>query len=150
LLCLAWLAATPPSAGEETARDAEVLDLVNRERRAAGLSNLSRDAALAEAAQAHADDLARRGALSHTGGDGSTVADRVWRAGYRFRRLAENVAVGQESPREVVAGWMDSPGHRENILRPGLADIGVGYAEGAAYADAPGRYWVIVLARPLP
>jgi uncharacterized protein YkwD len=148
-LWFAWLALAAPTPAQETARAAQVLELVNREREAASLSALSWDGRLAAAAQRHAEDMAARGVLSHTGSDGSTLADRARRTGYGYRRVAENVAVGQESPQEVVSGWMDSPGHRRNILRPDIEELGFGYAEGRPAGDAPGRYWVIVLGRPM-
>ena len=65
--------------------------------------------------------------FSHTGIDGSTMTQRIGVAGYQFSSAAENIAAGYTTPEEVVGGWMNSPGHRANILNPNLTEIGVGY-----------------------
>jgi uncharacterized protein YkwD len=84
--------------------------------------------ALGEAARSHAIDMAENDMMSHTGSDGSTMLVRIERAGLggEWLMLAENVAAGQRTPEAVVAAWMDSPGHRANILEPGLTHLGVG------------------------
>jgi len=79
--------------------------------------------------------------LSHTGSDGSNLATRVLRAGYRhWIAIGENVAMGYRSPLEVVQGWMESPGHRENLLSSRFREIGVAYVEGPIPAP-DGRFW---------
>ncbi len=123
----------------------QMLVEVNRIRSASGLGALTLSAELDGAAQAHAVDMAARGQLSHTGSDGSGAGDRVLRAGYRYREYAENIAQGQTSVPETVADWMESPGHRANMLLPDVRDLGVGYAEGRPAGRVPGNYWVIVL-----
>lgn len=65
--------------------------------------------------------------FSHTGIDGSTMVQRIQTTGYQFSSAAENIAAGYTTPEQVVAGWMESPGHRANILNPNLTEIGVGY-----------------------
>jgi uncharacterized protein YkwD len=85
--------------------------------------------------------MGRGNFLSHTDPDGSTCAARNSAAGYRnWCLLAENLAAGYEKPRNVVQGWMKSPGHRANILSPDLREIGVGhaYVKKSYY----GHYWV--------
>ena len=138
--------ASAPLGGPQTA--ASVAAAVNAERAAAGLAALSPSAALAAAAQVHADDMAANGLSGHTGSDGSDMGSRVRRAGYDWRRVAENVAVGQGAPAAVVADWMDSPPHRRNILDPAVAELGVGYAAGPPVGNAPGHFWVLVFAAP--
>ena len=65
--------------------------------------------------------------FSHTSLDGSTLGNRVDRQGYSWRTVAENIAVGYPTPEAVLDGWMNSPGHRANILNCALVEIGVGY-----------------------
>ncbi|WP_175084778.1 CAP domain-containing protein [Candidatus Frankia nodulisporulans] len=124
---------------------AQVVTLTNLERGRAGLSALSIDPVLTAAADGHSTDMARRGFFAHTSPDGRTVSDRVTALGYRYSRVAENIAAGQTSAEEVVAGWMDSPGHRANILLPQLREIGVGYAVGGEH----GTYWTQVFGTKL-
>jgi uncharacterized protein YkwD len=85
---------------------------------------------LAEAALAHSRDMAAKGYFSHTGRDASVAATRVARAGYRFLRVGENIAYGQESAQDVVAGWLASPGHCANIMNPAFTEMGSGFAAG--------------------
>jgi uncharacterized protein YkwD len=127
------VAAPPPRAGVAH----QVVALVNTERARAGCGPVSIDAALQRAAQQHSDDMATRGYFSHTSPDGSTFADRIRAAGYRGGAIGENIAAGQRSAKEVMSGWMASPGHRANILNCAYRDIGVGYATGGPY----GTYW---------
>ena len=122
-----------------------VVAAINDRRIANGLAPLTGNAALDQAAQRHAADMAASGRLGHTGSDGSSMEDRVRGAGYSYRSLGENVAVGQAGAAEVVADWMDSPGHRANILMAEAREIGVGFAEGAAVGNMPGRFWVLVV-----
>lgn len=115
----------------------EVVNLVNQERHRAGLSPLRIHSQLNAAAQAHSNDMVRNNFMGHTGSDGSSPFDRMKRYGYNYRTAAENVAAGQSSPQDVMHSWMNSPGHRKNILNGNLRDIGVGYARGGTY----GTYW---------
>jgi uncharacterized protein YkwD len=91
---------------------------------------LAWNSALSEAAFAHSRDMAAHRYFSHTGKDGSEAATRVARAGYLMRRVGENIASGQESAQEVVAGWLASPGHCVNIMNPAFAEMGSGFAFG--------------------
>lgn len=115
----------------------EVVNIVNHERSRAGLSPLRMHSQLNAAAQAHSNDMARNNFMGHTGSDGSSMGDRIKRHGYNFRTAGENVAAGQRSPQDVMRSWMNSPGHRQNILNPNFRDIGVGYAQGGSF----GIYW---------
>jgi len=123
---------------------AQVVALTNREREREGLAPLSVDPTLCAAADAHSRDMATRRFFAHTSPDGRMVSDRVTAFGYRYSRVAENIAAGQTTPEEVVAGWMASPGHRANILIPQLRQIGVGYAIGGEY----NTYWTQVFGTP--
>ncbi|WP_171166646.1 CAP domain-containing protein [Streptomyces sp. I05A-00742] len=130
-----WARPLTPDGLSRTA--AEVLALTNARRAAAGLRPLSDDARLAAAAQAHSGDMAARGYHSHTSPDGRQPWDRAVAAGSTHRSTGENIACGQRSPAEVVEGWMNSPGHRANILTPGFTHLGVGFAGGGP----AGTYW---------
>jgi uncharacterized protein YkwD len=117
-----------------------VIVLTNEHRRAAGCAELTWNPALATAAQRHADDMAANNYFSHASLNGAKFTTRLRNAGYRYRLAAENIAAGQQTPDEVVAGWMASPGHRANILNCRLKEIGIGYGfnDGSTY----GSYWV--------
>lgn len=125
----------------------QMLAAVNRVRSARGLGALRLAPELNAAAQAHAADLAPRGSISHTGSDGSNAGHRALRAGYDYRKVAENTAQGHANSADVVAAWMDSPEHRANMLVADMTELGVGFAKGVATPGVPGRYWVILLGR---
>jgi uncharacterized protein YkwD len=93
---------------------------------------LSLAPALARAARAHSQDMARHDFFSHTGSDGSTPGERVTRAGYRWKLVGENIASGVRTPREVVAGWLASPHHCANIMTAGFRQMGVAFAVNPA------------------
>jgi stress response protein SCP2 len=122
----------------------EVVDRTNAERGRHGLRPLAVDQRLAAAAQAHSADMVRRGFFAHESPDGRQVWDRAVAAGYAYRKVAENIAAGQRTAEEVVRGWMESPGHRANILDRDLTQIGVGRADGGSY----GVYWTQVFGTP--
>ncbi|MFE5034640.1 CAP domain-containing protein [Streptomyces sp. NPDC056683] len=134
-----WTAlwARPLTQAELTRTRAEVADLTNRERTRAGLRPLAADPQLAAAAQAYSTDMATRDFYSHTSPEGTQPWDRAAAAGSRRRTIGENIACGQRSAAEVVEGWMNSPGHRANILKPDFTHIGVGFAGGGR----AGTYW---------
>ncbi|MFI6093441.1 CAP domain-containing protein [Streptomyces sp. NPDC051218] len=114
-----------------------VLRLTNAERTAAGLRPLSPDPLLTVAAQNHSADMIARAFYAHTSPDGGEPWHRASAAGSGHRAIGENIACGQRTPAEVVDGWMDSPGHRANILKPSFTHLGVGYAGGGS----AGTYW---------
>ncbi len=126
--------------------EAQVILLINNERAANGLSALSAQSQLTNAARAHSVDMACNDFFSHTGSNGSTMTSRVEAQGYSYSTLAENVAAGYGSPADVVAGWMSSLGHRANILNPSYTQIGIGYAyySGSNY----GVYWTANFGAP--
>ena len=123
---------TGPTHGCEDADrpdEAATLCLLNAERAERDLRPLRRRRVLDAAAEAHARDMAEHGFFAHEAPDGSRPHERILRAGYRRARLTgENLAKGERSAgaaSSIVDGWMDSPGHRANILRRGFEEIGV-------------------------
>lgn len=133
--------AMPPDA--PALRDA-AMARINAARRAEGLRPLAPDPRLMQAAQAHACDNAGRRRMSHQGGDGSDLRDRLRRAGYGFSAANENVAMGQRSAEAVVSGWMASDGHRRNILARATRDMGL----ALALAGDGRLHWVFVSGQP--
>ena len=79
--------------------------------------------------------------FAHDGSDGRTTFQRMRDAGYQYRRAAENVAAGTRSPADTVAAWMNSAGHRANILNCELREIGVGFVEDPGDPLRYGTYW---------
>lgn len=119
---------------------AEMLAAVNEVRRKAGAPPLKMNRDLQEAAQAHAQDMLARGYFAHESPSGTTVRERARKAGYDWRTIGENIAEGQTSVDEVMKTWMNSPGHRANILNPPFRELGVGLVIGQA---RNGEYRVI-------
>jgi uncharacterized protein YkwD len=128
----------PTPAAETLAAVSEAtLCLLNGERADHGLAPLSADEALTRAAAAYAQDLVAGSYFSHTGRDGSDVRERIERTGYfppgRGWAVGENLAWGTgalATPASIMQAWMNSPGHRANILNPAYREIGVGVAAG--------------------
>lgn len=134
----------PPVAKVGGGVSAQVVQLANAERAKAGLGALTVDNRLAAAAAGHSTDQATMNRMDHTGSDGSSMADRINASGFRWRALGENVAVGYQDAASVMTGWMNSAGHRKNILTAGFTVIGV-----AAAASADGTYyWTMDLGTP--
>jgi uncharacterized protein YkwD len=113
-----------------------VVELINDEREKARCDKVRNDGHLHDAARSHSQDMAEHNKLSHTGSDRSSPNDRMRDAGYR-NPLAENVASGYATPQEVVAAWMASRGHRQNILNCNAKAVGV----GLAYSRDGTPYW---------
>ncbi|MGW4116471.1 CAP domain-containing protein [Actinosynnema sp. NPDC004786] len=127
--------ATPTRTEVERA-EAAVVELTNAARAEHGCPALAADDRLAAAARAHSADMAAQDYFDHVSLDGRSFVDRVKAAGYPAPG-AENIAAGQRTAEAVVKGWMDSPGHRANILNCKLKALGVGMARGGSY----GIYW---------
>jgi uncharacterized protein YkwD len=115
---------------------AEVVRLVNVERTRAGCPAVRTDAQLATAARLHSEDMARQDYFSHTSLDGRSPWDRIRAQGYAYGS-AENIAAGYPTPAAVMTGWMNSPGHKANILNCANKALGVGIGHGGSY----GIYW---------
>ncbi len=125
---------------------------VNLVRETMGVQALTLDGRLAHAAQAHCEDMAANDFAGHRGSDGSFGPARGRRAGYPVRLFGENLQMGHPTPQDVVAAWMESPSHRENLLRPEVVHAGIGHVflptdSGRARY---GHYWALVVAAPLP
>lgn len=102
---------------------------------------------LAAASRLHAEDMARHNYISHSGRDGSSPAQRVERAGYRYRHTGENVAGGaQMLADDAVVGWIKSPGHCANLMNLLYAEMGVAFAVNAA--SELGIYWAQAFGTP--
>ena len=128
----------PDQPGTDGSQDAfanEVVRLVNEERAKAGLPALTVDRGAASAAQVRAKEIER--SFSHTRPDGSSFNSALTEAGVNFRGAGENIAYGQNSPEKVMEGWMNSSGHRANILNGNFTKIGVGHYKSASGVD----YW---------
>lgn len=127
-----------PCPDAESSQGCDVITLVNDQRAAAGVHALRFDPSLARAAQAHAEDMLARNYFDHVSPDGRRFSDRAAAAGYQGFATGENIAQGQRSAAEVMNGWMNSPGHRRNILSSDSNEIGIGVAE---------RTWVQVFGK---
>ncbi len=117
----------PPDPACESPTEAEVRRLTNEARGSAG--PLTCDPHLAAAARAHAQDMCDQGYFSHTSQDGRSFTDRLDDAGATYRTAGENIAWGQRGPAEVHTAWMNSTGHRRNIMNSAFGRIGVGHVE---------------------
>ena len=110
----------------------QMLDLVNEERKKAGLKPLAADPELQEVARAHDRDMFVRGYFAHVNPDGKDPFDRMQAAGVHFLTAGENLALAQ-TLQEAHDGLMHSPGHRANILQPNFGRVGIGILDGGIY-----------------
>jgi uncharacterized protein YkwD len=126
--------AAPTAPDKATNTEDSVIELTNKARATAGCAPLRFDVRLRTAARRHSTDMGLHDYFSHTSQDGDTFADRIEAAGYPHPG-AENIARGYQTAAEVMDGWMNSPGHRANILNCGLRTIGVGvyYSPGGPW-----------------
>jgi uncharacterized protein YkwD len=127
---------------EPSAYEAEVLRLTNVERRKAGCGPLSTDANLTVSAGRHAEDMVARHFFDHVNPDGQDPFERMAAAGFHGSAMAENIAMGYDSPQAAVDGWMNSDGHRKNILNCGYNRLGVGYDPGRIQDGYASGSWV--------
>ena len=116
-----------------SAFEKKVVELVNQERINRGLAPLEADVQLSRVARVKSEDMRDNGYFSHDSPTYGSVSDMLRKFGIQFRAAGENIAAGYPTPEAVVDGWMNSSGHRENILNPEFTHIGVGYAEGGQY-----------------
>ena len=123
-----------------------MFNLTNNERVSRGLAPFKWHMGLAFVARGHSEDMAANNFMDHTGSDGASPFERISRAGISWSYAAENVAAGFQTPEAVVAGWMSSEGHRNNILNSGLTHLGTGYVynPGSYYR----HYWTQVFIKP--
>lgn len=134
LLSLALLA-LPAQALTVSAEEWEVLDRVNQARGEAGLEPLSVFEGIQQAAGTRASELVQEYRSDHTRPDGASCFTALREYSLSYRTAGENIAAGYRSPAEVVEGWMNSPGHRSNILSADFTHLGVGYDRGNALYD---------------
>jgi uncharacterized protein YkwD len=134
LIALTSIGAVSAEAAQPTQRMSQaqrtMLAAINAARAGAGVAPLRASSALGSAAAWQSTVLAQAGYLDHTSPDGSTLIVRLSRAHWHGTAAGEDLAVAP-SPAEAVAMWMQSPGHRENLLRPSFRTIGLGLARGA-------------------
>jgi uncharacterized protein YkwD len=132
---------------ERAERVNAMLDLANAQRAKAGLQPLRANSRLMQAAQTQAEQTASARQLQHVLPNAKypRPEDRLDASGYPWRAWAENIAFGQRTPSDAVEAWMQSPGHRKNLLDPKYTELGTGVA-----VDATGRpYYVQVFGKPL-
>jgi uncharacterized protein YkwD len=145
----------PPKARDAGKVSEKVLSLVNAARskpRKCGRTSfqpvppLKLSAILNRAALVHSQDMAKNDFFEHEGSDGTKVGDRASRVGYRWRAVAENIAIGAETAEIVVEGWLKSPGHCVNIMSADYTEMGIAYVTEPK--SGPGIYWTQVFGRP--
>ncbi len=125
---------------------AEILALVNAERLRAGLNPVVSSVTLTRQATRYACEMIQYDFFDHVNPvTGSTLGDRAREFGYDFYVVGENLGAGQATPQQVFRDWMNSPGHRRNVLDPRFVELGVGVAVGGRYQI----YWVQEFGRPM-
>ncbi|MCX8128779.1 MAG: SafA/ExsA family spore coat assembly protein [Clostridia bacterium] len=123
----------------------EVIRLVNIERAKAGLQPLKANWQVSRVARYKSQDMATKGYFSHTSPTYGSPFSMMESFGVRFSAAGENIAMGQRTPQEVMSGWMNSPGHRANIMNPSYTEIGVGLAKNSTGTN----YWTQMFIKPL-
>lgn len=131
----------PDNGGSQDSYAKEVVRLVNAERAKAGLSPLTINDGVAKAAQVRAHEI--KDTFSHTRPDGSNFSTILTQNGITYRGVGENIAYGQNSPESVMQSWMNSSGHRANILNKDFTAIGVGHYKDGSGVD----YWTQIFVK---
>lgn len=129
-----YISTSPTPSPSQTNFENQVLTLINTERSKQGLPALVMDENLRSAARLKSSDMRQNNYFSHTSPTYGSPFDMLKHLGISYQAAAENIAQGYSTPQSVVEGWMNSPGHRANILNRTYTHIGVGY-------DATGHYW---------
>lgn len=133
-----------PNLDEMKSMEKEVIKLVNIERANNGLAPLKENWELSRVARYKSSDMIAKNYFSHTSPTYGSPFKMINSFGLKFSSAGENIAMGQRTPQEVVQAWMNSPGHRSNILNKNFTEIGVGLAK-----DANGNpYWTQMFIRP--
>lgn len=136
-----------------TQQESDVLELINKERVNSGCGALTINARLSAAAERHAAAMVKKNFFGHKGPDGSTLRSRTNNAGYRGGALAENIAAGWSTPQKAVEQWMNSSGHRRNILTCKYRETGIAMVYDPNDGPLPGQsypmryYWVQVFGK---
>lgn len=127
--------------------ESRILELVNAERKKRGLKALAPNPRLDQAAKLHARNMATYRKMAHVIPESNlpTLTKRAQYVSYPYSTIAENIALGYPDAESVVRGWMDSPGHRRNILNPAVAEAGTGVVS----SRTGGLYFCQVFARQL-
>jgi len=128
-------------------RSGAIISFTNKERSAIGVQVLTESKTLENAAILKAQDMARNGYFAHYSPEGLSPWFWFDRAGYEYQKAGENLAVNFDDSKEVVSAWMNSPTHKENILKNGYSEIGVGTAEGM-YKGKKATFVVQLFATP--
>ncbi|MGG1632590.1 SafA/ExsA family spore coat assembly protein [Rossellomorea sp. NRS-1567] len=115
----------------------EVVKLVNQVRSKVGLSPLKENWELSRVARYKSEDMIAKNYFSHTSPTYGSPFQMMKDFGISYQAAGENIAAGQRTPAEVVEAWMNSEGHKKNILSPTYTEIGIGYVKGGSY----GHYW---------
>ncbi|PET46556.1 hypothetical protein CN514_20475 [Bacillus sp. AFS001701] len=118
---------TPSNSASLSAYESKVVELTNAERTKAGLKPFTVNATLSKTARLKSQDMTDKNYFDHTSPTYGSPFDMMKQFGITYSYAAENIAKGQKTPEEVVTAWMNSAGHRANILNPNLTQIGVGY-----------------------
>ncbi|MEC1721055.1 SafA/ExsA family spore coat assembly protein [Schinkia azotoformans] len=126
-----------PTMNGEKSIETQVIQLTNQQRAKYGLPALATDWELSRVARYKSVDMRDKNYFSHTSPTYGSPFTMMKNFGIRYTAAAENIAAGQTSPQEAVNSWMNSPGHRQNILDSRMTHIGVGYAKGGSYQ----HYW---------
>lgn len=120
----------------------KVVELVNIERQKAGLQTLTLDSEISNVARTKAKDMADNNYFAHQSPTYGSAGDMLTKFGIRWSAWGENLASGQRTPESVVTAWMNSEGHRANIMSPGFSRLGVGYVTNSSGTP----YWTQVFA----
>jgi uncharacterized YkwD family protein/spore coat assembly protein SafA len=134
-----------PAVSAVKAQEDEVIRLVNIERSKRGLQSLTQNWQLSRVARYKSQDMINKGYFSHTSPTYGSPFRMMESFGIRYSSAGENIAMGQRTPQEVMNAWMNSPGHRNNILSPSYSQIGVGLAKSKAGV----AYWTQMFIKPL-
>ncbi|MGM0837533.1 MAG: SafA/ExsA family spore coat assembly protein [Bacillota bacterium] len=126
-----------PELGEVKSAEEQVAALVNQERSKHGLKPMKLNWELSRVARYKSQDMIDKNYFSHTSPTYGSPFTMMKNFGISYRAAGENIAAGQKTPQEVMNAWMNSEGHRKNILSSQYTEIGVGYAKGGSY----GHYW---------
>ena len=124
----------PVISDKVTEYESEVVRLVNEQRKSNGLTPLSEDWQLSRVARYKSEDMRKNSYFSHTSPTYGSPFEMMKSFGISYKSAGENIAKGYSTPESVVNGWMNSPGHRANILNKSFTHIGIGY-------DPDGNYW---------
>ncbi|MEC2359410.1 CAP domain-containing protein, partial [Bacillus atrophaeus] len=125
---------TASDASSVSAYEKKVVELTNAERQKQGLKPLQIDEKLSKSTHAKSQDMKDKNYFDHQSPTYGSPFDMMKSFGISYKTAGENIAQGQKTPEEVVKAWMNSQGHRENIMNPSFTHIGVGYVES-------GNYW---------